>query len=216
MKPADWISLIGIVVAVIAAVISTFVLLQMKQDTTIARRDSELKIRPVLFIKDLSVNLKDDKVESVDAIVINSGLGPALNVRTQIGEDIRLPGSGVVLKPEMFEESQIIQVLPNANSATGNTNVSITMRDASTLSMTGGISGLAENALQSSSILRIFLAKRPDGQAQLRLHSLGLTKEELEGALKDALFITKATSMTNAPVAYKNRPKRSDTLEEVN
>jgi hypothetical protein len=188
VKLPDLISLIGIVVAVIAAIISTFVLLQMKQDTAIARNDSELKIRPVLFIKDVSVNLKNDQVESVDAIVVNSGLGPALNVRTRIGEDIRLPGSGAALKADMFQESQIIQVLPNATSATGNASVSITMRDASTLNLTGGISGLAENALQSSSLLRIFLVKRPDEQAQLRLHSLGLTKQELEGALGSRLI----------------------------
>lgn len=215
MNLPDLISLIGIAVAVIAAIISTFVLLQMKQDTAIARHDSELKIRPVLFIKDVSVNVKDDQVESVDAIVVNSGLGPALNVRTRIAEDIRLPGSGAILKTDIFQVSQIIQVLPNATSASGNASVAITMRDTSTLNLTGGISGLAENALQSSSVLRILLVRRPDGQAQLTLHAVGLTKEALEGALKDALYITEATSMTNVSISYKNRPKRSDTIEEI-
>jgi hypothetical protein len=215
MKLADFTSLIGIVVAAVAAIISMFVLLQMKQDTAIARHDSELKIRPILFIKDVSVNVKDDQIESIDAIVVNAGLGPALNVLTQISEDIRLPGSGTVLKTDIFEKSQLIQVLPNATTATGSATVSITTRDVATLSL-NDISGLAANALQSTSVLRIFLVRRPDGQPQLRLHSLGLSKDELEGALRDALFITRATSMTNSPVAYKNRPKRSDTIEEVN
>ena len=215
MKLPDLFALLGIVVAAIAAVISTLVLLQMKQDTAIARRDSELKIRPILFIKDVTVDIKDDQVENINATVVNSGLGPAMNVKTRINEDISLPGSANKLTKDIFEESEIIQVLPNANSATGNTTVVIDTRDSSTINMTGGISALAANALQSSSILKINLAKRPDRQTQLRLHSLGLTKEELENALMDAPFLTSATSMTNAPVSYQNRPKRSDTIEEI-
>ncbi len=90
MKLADFISLMSIVVAVLAAIIFTFVLLQMKQDTTIARRDSELKIRPILFIKDGSVNVKDDQIDSIDGVVLNAGLGSALrggfqNSRASLG-----------------------------------------------------------------------------------------------------------------------------------
>jgi hypothetical protein len=92
----------------------------------------------------------------------------------------------------------------------------MTTKDASAINLVGGISALSANALQSSSILKINLTKRPDKQPQLRLHSLGLTKEELENSLRDASFLTSGTSMTNAPVSYQNRPKRSDTIKEVN
>ena len=74
--------------------------------------------------------------------------------------------------------------------------------------------GSAENSPKTRE-MQIMLARRPDGQAQLKLHALGLTKEEFENTLKDALFITQASSMTNNRVVYKNRPKRSDTIEQV-
>jgi len=217
MKASDIIALAGIFIATIAALISVFVLLQMRQDTDIARRDSELRIRPILFIKDVKVNLEsdDDQIGSIDALVVNSGLGPALNVKTKVGEDIRLPGSGAVLKADLFEDSAILQVLPNTSSVAGSANTTFNVASGGSIALYGGISGIPEIALQSTSPLRIPVAKRPDGQAQLKLHSLNLTEKEFEGAIRDALFITSATSMTNAPIAYKNRPKRSDTIEEV-
>jgi len=210
LKFADLVSMVGIIIAALAASVSVFVLLQMRQDTEIARYDSELRIRPILFIKDLTLNIDGDEVKSIDTTVVNAGLGPALNVRTELGDEIKLPGSGMSLKPDIFERSSIIQVLPNAaSSAAGSTNANFYVSENSTVTLGGGISGIAEHVFESSSTLRIPLARRPDGQAQLRLHSLGVSKEELENAFKDALFITTGSSMTNKVVAYKNRPKRS-------
>lgn len=166
MKIADLLSLLGIVISTAAAIISVAILYQMKQDTDLARRDSELKIRPIIFIKDVIANMKGDEVDSLTLIVTNAGLGPALNVRSRVGEDIRMPGSGAVVRTDVFQESSIIQVLPNAASAvSGSSNVSINMTDRSSMTLAGGV--------------------------------------------------TSASGMTNNLVTYKNRPKRSDTIEQV-
>src|SRR5580704_10038080 len=98
MKMADLLSLLGIVISTVAAIISVAILYQMKQDTTLARKDSELKIRPIIFIKDAIANVKDDEVESITLVVTNAGLGPALNVRSRFAEDVKMPGSGVIVK----------------------------------------------------------------------------------------------------------------------
>ena len=110
----------------------------MRKDTEIARRDSDLKIRLILFVKSVIENTKDDNFDSIDALIINTGLGPTLNVSTNLADDITLPGSGALIKTSIFDEGGIIQVLPNATSASGNVTANFYVSQSGSITLGGG------------------------------------------------------------------------------
>ena len=80
----DITKLIGILslgISVLAALVSLGVLLQMRKDTLLARHDSELRIRPIVFVRGVFLDVDSDgSVTSMNVSVVNAGLGPALNV----------------------------------------------------------------------------------------------------------------------------------------
>jgi len=187
----------------------------MRKDTSLAREDSELRIRPIVFVRNIALDADEDgNIKGIKLAVVNAGLGPALNVSVTLKSDITVPGTGATLRREMLSQSSIIQVLPNAE---GNLqgNLSVTVNgDSATIDLSRA-QLLPNEYTTNVANAAMSVLPRPDGQAQLKLESLQVSKEALESAFADALFQVQCTSMTNKPVTYENRAKRSDTLRKI-
>jgi len=215
MELKDWLSLAGVFISLIAVFVSLGVLFQMRKDTGLAREESELRIRPVVFVKNVqAIVTGDDVVTGLKLSIVNAGLGPALNVFSVIQSDIGLPGTEASSKKDLFGASTILQVLPNAEGNLQGT-LSITAHGNDTVINLENTQLLPNEFVANAAIVTIPVLPRHDGQHSLKLASINVSKEELDIALNDALFLTKCTSMTNNPVSYENRPKRSDTLRKV-
>ena len=215
MEWKDWLSLAGVVISLSAVFISLGVLFQMRKDTSLAREESELRIRPIVFVKNVQAEISENGVvKGLKLSIVNAGLGPALNVFSVVQSDIQLPGTGAVLKKSLFGSSTILQVLPNTEGNQQGTLSLIVQGDAATINLEN-THILSNELVTSIAIVTIPVLPRYDGQHSIKLASLKVSKEELDTALNDALFLTKCKSMTNKPVKYENRPRRSDTLREV-
>jgi hypothetical protein len=215
MEMKDRLNLAGVLVSLTAVFISLGVLFQMQKDTNLAREDSELRIRPIVFVKNVqAIVSRDGDIKELKLSVINAGLGPALNVSSVVQSDIVLPSTGVVLKKNIFGSSTILQVLPNAEAKLqGTLSVSVPGNNA-TINL-DNTQLLPDEFIANSAVVTIPVLQRPDEQNSINLTALTISKEEFDIALNDALFVTQCTSMTNKPISYENRPKRSDTLKQV-
>ena len=113
----DIVSIAGVIISLVALFVSVGILFQMRKDTMLAREDGELRIRPIVFAQNVQLDInKQDEISKLIITVVNAGLGPALNVKVQLTEDLTLPGTGSVISKDVFGESSILQVLPNPNA----------------------------------------------------------------------------------------------------
>ncbi len=214
MELKDWLTLSGTLISLFAVFVSFGVLFQMRKDTNLAREDSELRIQPIVFVKNVqAIVTKDDVVTGLQLSIVNAGLGPALNAFAEIKSDVVLPGTGALLKKKLFEASTILQVLPNSEGNIQGTLL-INSHGSGTKINIEKTKLLPNEFVANTAIVTIPVLARHDGQHSLNLASINVSKEELNIALNDALFLTKCKSMTNSTVSYENRPKRSDTLRK--
>lgn len=213
MNLADIVNLAGVIISFVALIISFFVFIQLNQSYKRAKEEAELRIRPITFVQEVSLNLEDDAdtIKSLSLKVSNFGLGAALNLNVEVAENISIPGSNTPINKDLFESSTLLQVLPNTN---GNTQGSLSINidgNSNTIRLDDTKFAPEDFAANTATVI-IDIKQRSDGQKSLKLSSLRIKKDELETALNDTLYRTSSSTMSNNPVVYKNRPKRSESL----
>lgn len=213
MNLTDIISLAGVITSFVALIISFGVLLRLNQNASRAKEEAELRIRPITFVKEVNVNLEEDNdsIKSMTLKVSNMGLGAALNLNVELAENVSVPGSSRSISKDLFEASSLLQVLPNTSGSMQGSFLVNVNGDTNKIAV-DNTKFIPEDFVGNTAIVVMTIKKRPDGQKQLKLSALGIKKEELETSLNDALYRTFSSSMSNSPITYKNRPKRSESL----